>query len=97
MKTSVLPKTKFGVVSVASVLVFLILVGILNLLRRTLMPAVEITYSGTPLLSIIVVMAVFAAGVAFITGLIAVIKKKDRSILVYIATLFGLFVLLTQD
>lgn len=61
------------------------------------MPAVEITYSGTPLLSIIVVMAVFAAGVAFITGLIAVIKKKDRSILVYIATLFGLFVLLTQD
>lgn len=45
--------------------------------------------SGRPALAL-TMLAGFASGIsAFVTGLIAIIKQKDRGILVYVSTLVG--------
>ena len=80
-----------------SALAFVGLTGILNLLRRTMMPVAEISYSYSPMLSFIVVVAVSMAGAAFLLDVFTIFKKKERSFMVYFTTQFRLFVLLMQE
>lgn len=52
------------------------------------------TFFSNPGLAITGILAAAAGVLAFIVGIIAIIKHKERSILVYLSTLLGLFILL---
>lgn len=85
-----MPKTKAGKWSVGLIITFLLLFATSQL------PAA----SGQrgPVLDLVLVVAVITAGIsgvaAFFTGLISIIKSKERSFLVFITTVIGLFVLI---
>lgn len=86
-----MPKTKAGKWSVGLIIAFLLLfVGASQLLPATSVP--------NPVLGLVNVVAVITAGIsgvaAFFTGLISIIKSKERSFLVFITTVIGLFVLI---
>ncbi|MBU2598065.1 MAG: hypothetical protein KKC53_02635 [Actinobacteria bacterium] len=86
-----MPKTKAGKWSVGLIIAFLLLFA-----TSQLLPA-AFGQRG-PVLDLVFVVAVITAGIsgvaAFFTGLISIIKSKERSFLVFIATAIGLFVLI---
>jgi hypothetical protein len=51
------------------------------------------TFFSNLLLAIVVSLAGISAISAFFTGIISIIKRKERSILVFLATVIGFFVL----
>ena len=88
MRISILPKTSLGRWSVglaaAFILLFalyvvLLLLGVLDPDRVRLIPLIGFAAFG-----------ILGIG-AFVTGLISVIKSKERSILVFLAVVVGLF------
>lgn len=84
-----LPKTSLGKWSVW-LSVFFILIGIFFYIFAEMYQII----SSDTLITVFGATAVIAQIVAFILGFFAVIKHKDRSILVYIAILLGIVVLL---
>ena len=52
------------------------------------------TFFSNPVLTIPILLAGTSGVFAFLTGLISVIRNRERSILVFLAMLIGLFVLL---
>ena len=101
MRISILPKTCLGKWSVGLVAAF-ILISVVNGLIPSPQPS-----PGAPVLP--PSMAVVAIGIsrmvaliiglasgvaALVTGLISIIKSRERSILVFLAVLVGLFVLI---
>jgi len=51
------------------------------------------TFFSNPILTIPIFLAATSGIAAFITGLISIVRKKERSISVYLAVTFGLIVL----
>ena len=88
MRLSILPKTSLGRWSVGlaaafillfAVYVVLLLLGVLDIDRVRLIPLIAAATFG------------ISGIAAFVTGLISVIKSKERSILVFLAVVVGLF------
>ena len=95
-----MPKTKSGKWSVVLIPVMIVLILVGSSLAGSLYESVP---AGSTILADIVnrpalaisMLLGFAAGVtALVTGLISIIKRKERSVLVYISTLIGLGVTL---
>lgn len=80
-----LPKTRLGKWSVGLIIIFFLLFVMGNLIVRLQGPKF--------LLSIPMFGAGATAILAFFTGIISIIKNKERSIPVFVATLIGLLVL----
>lgn len=89
-----MPKTKLGKWSVGLSVVFFLLLatGIFIISRQG--PRIDQTFFDNPAASIPILGAGVSAIAAFITGIIAIWKRKERSILVFAATLIGLLVML---
>jgi len=88
MKISFLPKSRLGIwtaglsiFTIATFLVFYIFAELLKIITSDII----VTIFGAP--------AVVASIVSFFTGITAVIKNKERSVLVFIAIMTGFFVL----
>ena len=101
MRISILPKICLGKWSVGLVAAF-ILISVVNSLvtpPRTgpgapvLPPSVAVVAMG--ILRIVALIIGLASGIAaFVTGLISIIKSRERSILVFSAVAVGFFVLI---
>lgn len=95
MKTviSLFPKTKKGKRSVGLIVVFFVLFGIFQLLVASGQRGGE-TFFSNLLLTIPITLAAICGIFAFFTGIIGVIKNKERSVLVFLSIIIGLFILL---
>lgn len=92
MKTITLPKTYLGKWAVILMLASIILQGISWMLPFDANSASSPSYAGYSVMSIAVSLLLFGLGiVAGIIGLISIWKKKERSILVFLTVLVGLF------
>ena len=96
---SLIPKTNFGKWSVGLIIAMALLFSIGTSLTNTLYESVS---SGNTIIADIAkrpalalsMLAGMATGVlAFITGLLAMIRKKEKAILVYISSLIGALVI----
>lgn len=87
-----MPKSFLGKLSVILIIAFLFLFIIFQLLVFTGQKGGE-TFFDNLLLTTPIFLAGVCAITAFFTGIISLIKKRERAILVYISTLIGLLVL----
>lgn len=87
------PKTKLGKWSVGLVSAFFLLAATGNLIIYLQGPRNDETFFDNPLLSIVMLSAIVSAISGFVTGLIGITKGKERAVLVFAATLVGLFML----
>jgi hypothetical protein len=89
MRISILPKSSLGIWSVVLAAAFILLLIVFVVLTRL---------GGEPGPFVLIFLANFLIGIsfiaAFITGLISIIKSKERSILVFLAVLLGFCALL---
>ena len=92
MRIKFIPKTFLGKLSVILIMAFLFLFIIFQLLVFAGQRGGE-TFFDNLLLTIPIFLAGIFAIAAFVTGLISIIKNKERAVLVYIITLIGLFIL----
>jgi len=90
MKIYFLPKTVLGKWSVWLVVAFIILFAVFQLLVLSGQRGGD-TFSDNWLLTIPIVLAAICGISSLIVGLIAGVKSKERSILVFVAMLIGLF------
>ena len=92
MRGNFMPKTRLGKWSVGLIVLFFLLFasGIFIISRQE--PQPNQTFFDNPAASIPMLSAGGAAIAAFFTGVLAIIKNRERSILVFIATTIGLFV-----
>lgn len=87
-----MPKTLLGKWSVKLIIIFLLFLAIFYLIIATGQRGDDTFFSNLWLATPILIAG--ASGIlAFITGLIGVIKNRERSVLVFISTALGLFVL----
>jgi len=88
-----MPRTKLGKWSVglAVAFFFLLATGIFVILRQG--PRADETFFDNPVASIPMLGAGAAGITAFLTGIISIIKHKERSVLVFVVTAIGLLVL----
>ena len=89
---SLSPKTKLGKWSVGFVIAFFLLLATVMFVVSVLGQEGGKTFFDNLWISIPMLGAGAAAIAAFIVGIIAIIKNKERSILVIIAALIGLLV-----
>ena len=87
------PKTTPGKWSVGLVIVFVVLLASFQLLVASGQRGGE-TFFSNLILTIPMLIAGISGVSAFATGLIGIIRSRERSIAVYMATLIGLLVLL---
>ncbi len=86
----ILPKTKLGKYAAALILVAIILVAAINVLSMNIDIQAESTgFFGNMPLAVMALGAFSCAIISTITGLVAVIKNKERSVLVYVCVLIG--------
>jgi len=93
MKIYFAPKTTLGKWSVALIIIFIVLLGVFQLLVASGQRGGE-TFFSNLILTIPMLTAGVSGILAFVTGLIGIIKSRERSVIVYLAALIGLFVLL---
>jgi len=93
MKIYFAPKTTLGKWSVALIIVFIVLLGVFQLLVASGQRGGE-TFFSNLILTIPMLIAGVSGISAFVTGLIGIIKSRERSVIVYLSALIGLFVLL---
>ena len=86
-------KTKLGKWSVGLIVVFFVLFALLQTLVMSGQKGGE-TFSDNLLLTIPGFSMAISGILAFFTGIFGIIKRKERSVLVFVATAIGLFVLL---
>ena len=93
-----MPKTKLGKWSIKLILVFFtlfILVQIIAAVGRSQGAFDSSSLNVFQLLMPIIIIPAGVCGVAaFVTGIISIIKSKERSVFVFFSTAIGLFVLL---
>ena len=87
------PETTLGKWSVALIIGFIVLLGVFQLLVASGQRGGE-TFFSNLVLTIPMLIAGGSGVSAFATGLIGIIKSRERSVIVYLAALIGLFVLL---
>jgi len=88
-----LPKTPLGKWSTASIVAFVIFFAAFQLLVASGQRGGE-TFFSNLVLTIPILLAGSSGVLAFLTGVISVIRNRERSILVFLATSIGLFVLI---
>ena len=93
MKIYFAPKTALGKWSVALIIIFIVFLGVFQLLVASGQRGGE-TFFSNLILTIPMLIAGVSGISAFVTGLIGIIKSRERSVIVYLAALIGLFVLL---
>ena len=93
MQISILPKTKLGKWSTVLIIAFIVFIVAFQLLVASGQRGGE-TFFGNLVLTIPILLAGTSGVFASVTGLIGVIRNRERSILVFLAISIGLFVLL---
>ncbi|MGB8707594.1 MAG: hypothetical protein WCD72_06590 [Dehalococcoidia bacterium] len=92
MRINVLPKTSWGKWSVGLIAAFILFFALFLILVASGQRGGE-TFFSNLWLTVPMLLAGTCGVAAFVTGLISVIKSKERSILVYLAILIGLYIL----
>lgn len=87
------PKTSLGFFSVIMIALFFLLIVISLLIVKIQGPRENQTFLDNIPLTITGFLSIATALTAFFSGLISVIKHKERSIFVYVAIIIGFFVL----
>jgi hypothetical protein len=90
---TLVPKTTLGKWSLGLSVSFFVSLGLLMLMAATGQEGGE-KFTDNLLLAIPAFLAAVSAVGAFSTGIVGIIRKKERSILVFAATIIGLLVLL---
>ena len=85
MRVSILPKTSLGWWSVGLVIAIIVLFVVVPEV-----PGAEVTALGRA----IAIGFAAISGVAFVTGLIGIVRRRERSILVFLTTAIGMFALI---
>ncbi len=93
MKLHFMPKTALGKWSVSLIVAFVLLLVSFQLLVASGQRGGE-TFFSALVLTVPILIAGICGVSAFVTGLIGVIRSRERSVIVYLATVIGLFVLL---
>jgi len=93
MGITILPKSPLGKWSTGSVAAFVVLLVVFLLLVASGQRGGE-TFFSNLVLTIPILLAGTSGVLAFVTGLISVIRNRERSILVFVAMLVGFLVLL---
>jgi len=93
MRVAILPKAALGKWSTGLAAAFVVLLAAFLLLVASGQRGGE-TFFGNLALSIPILLAGTSGVLAFLTGLAGVIRNRERSILVFLAMLIGLFVLI---
>lgn len=97
---SILPKTKLGGWSLGLIIAMPILMFIGISLNNTLYQSVTAgnglidDLTKRPALAVSMLTGIGAGITSFITGLIAIVKRKERALLVYLSTLIGALLIL---
>ncbi len=89
MRITILPKTPLGRWSVG-IAVAVILLVLLNILLGKILNVLEFSSGSIELRIFFVVLCIFGIG-SLLSGFISIIKSKERSILVFLALVVGLF------
>ncbi len=96
MRMTMMPKTSLGWWSVGLVIAIIMLfAGLVDILLGLF--GLEVPVSGGPITSLERALAIGFAGIsaaAFVTGLIGIVRIRERSILVFLSTAIGLFALI---
>ena len=85
MRITILPKTPLGRWSVGLVIALIVLFAVVPEA-----PGAEVTALGRAL----AIGFAGISGAAFVTGLLGIVKRKERSVLVFLTTAIGLFLLI---
>ncbi len=93
MKLHFMPKTTLGKWSVALIVAFIVLLLLFQFLVALGQRGGE-TFFSALILTVPILIAGISGVSAFITGLIGVIRSRERSVIVYLAVAIGLLVLL---
>ena len=92
MKIYFIPKTRLGKWSIWLIIAFIVLFIIFQLLVASGQRG-GATFFSNIALSVPMLIAGVSGISAFFTGIIGIIKSKERSVLVFIATIIGFFIL----
>jgi hypothetical protein len=92
MKIYFVPRAKLGKWSVGLIAVFFLLFAVFWLFFASGQRGGD-TFFSNFFLAIPMLLAGMSGIFAFFTGIISIIKKKERSILVFLSTLIGFFIL----
>ena len=92
MRVNFVPKTILGIWSVSLIIAFFAFFASFFVLVATGQRGGE-TFFSNPALTIPMLFAASCGVAAFITGLIGIIKSRERAILVYLSVAIGFFVL----
>jgi predicted Abi (CAAX) family protease len=92
VRIAVLPKTSWGKWSVGLIAAFILFLALFLILVLSGQRGGE-TFFSNLLLTVPMLIAGTCGVAAFVTGLIGIIKSKERSILVYLAILIGFEIL----
>jgi flagellar biosynthesis protein FliQ len=92
MKLHFIPKTRLGRWSIWLIIAFILLLISFQLLVISGQRGGD-TFFSNLVLSIPMLLAAISGISAFFTGIIGIIKSKERAVLVFVATIIGLFIL----
>ena len=92
MKLRFIPKTHLGQWSIWLITVFIVLFIVFQILVASGQRG-GATFFSNLALSIPMLIAVITGILAFFTGIIGIIKNKERSVLVFSSTIIGFFIL----
>lgn len=87
-----MPKIHLGKWSVGLIVVFFLFFAIFNLLVASGQRG-GATFFSNPLLSIPISLAGISGVSSFLTGIISIVKSKERPVFVFASTAIGLFIL----
>lgn len=89
-----LPKTKLGMYAVVFIIVTIVLVAIIIVAAMNINTTRSDTgFFGNMPLAVMTLGAFSCAVISMVTGLIVVIKNKERSAIVYLCILIGAFII----
>lgn len=88
-----MPKTLLGKWSVKLIIVFFLFLAVFYLMVTSGQRGGDLFFSNL-WLTVPMLIAAASGIAAFITGIVSIIKNRERSILVFISTALGLFILL---
>jgi len=100
MRVNLIPKTKLGKWSLGLIAamptLFFIGTSLTNSLYKSVPAGSTILedIAGRPALALTMLVGMVAGTSAFIVGLIAIIRQKERALLVYVATSIGMLLIL---
>ena len=93
IRITFLPETRFGKWSVGLMVAFYVLLLMIRILATSGQQGGE-TFFDNPILAIPALLMGISGVFAFFTGIVAILKNKERFFLVYITTTIGLLVLI---